>query len=176
MDIFKNLVFPILSPLMTIVGIMLIATNERKKILEQNKIKTNATVDLIYRDLHILLATCETLLQDRSNVRIIHFKNLFQRFLTNLYSDPRLFGLYFHKLEFQNAEKNNIYLLLSELELKINNMTTDNLDFRFMFFTIHSLIYIYERDSEKEKIHLEAIELIQNNDPTLYERLRIIKK
>lgn len=192
MEVFKNIIAPLLSPILTVIGIFLIARNERIKINLNKKTKLKEASLSLYRDLNMMLAACEVLshclpgskasTDGYSDEYLVQLKKISERFFKTLYSDPEIFTEYFPDPEMfnkQNSPKNNLYLLLSEFEIRANNYVHNQPKLLFIMFSIYSLLYVYEVSPTKKEKWDEGITMMisgARGEKDLFENLDLRKR
>ena len=159
--ILKDVIIPLLSPLIAVLTLILFVWHERKKLELKSKEEVNQIAKSIYRDLLYLRDQWElfgaeirlTEKPERKEERIELLRNIFERIRKNIFEKPEIWEIYFSDIK-TKVKDNKIFLLLGEMEI---DFARKNLQFNdFILYAIYKLLSLWEPDKNK-KVELDNI-------------------
>jgi hypothetical protein len=180
MNILKDIVIPLASPLIAVVTLLLFLRQELAKVKIQREFKFDSLVKSIYIDLQYLrdmyqmygleLKTNHAPSPGREDEIIAIAKRIYRKF----FEEPGNFFQYFSMVEY-NTPDNNLFLLLGEFKIRIDTLKGKNKFDDFILFSIYTLLYLYEEDGNLSEEHLKVINTIRESNSKLYSGF-IVKK
>lgn len=174
-NLFKNLIIPLLSFLLGALIFLTFVWQERKKLLLKAEDSIKLVSKSIYRDLLYLqeqwqLFGLEKVHNQVNPNRIILIREIFARIKKNLYERPEIFENYFNKIKLKTKD-NKIFLLLGELEA---DFIDTNLVYNFYVnYAIYKLLSYWETDAQKL---LEIDEILKTFEKSNDSRIHAISQ
>jgi hypothetical protein len=177
-ELAKDIIIPILSPVLTALTILLFVWQEKKKANLQTKANLKFGADSVLRDLmffreaYQLFGLMVVQKEPVTDERIKHLKDTFNKIQENLTHNPDLFNEYLADY----SGKNNLTLLLIELQVKINSLTkTSNID-NFILFGVYNFLFVFSNNPSQIAETKKILESIRQTNPDLYDSFIVAKK
>ena len=177
-ELSKDIIIPILSPVLTALTILLFVWQEKKKADLQAKANLKFGADSILNDLmffreaYQLFGLMVLHNEPITDERIKHLKDTFEKIQENLTRNPDLYTEYLT----DDSGKNNLTLLLIELQVKINSLTKVSTIDNFILFGVYNFIYIFENHATQITETKNILESIRQTNPTQYDPFIVNRK
>jgi hypothetical protein len=172
-------VIPIASPIIAVAALIITIMIESKRIrTNQDKNLFLATAAL-YRDLdwawqqYKVRAGELQLNQPSPPARVREIKAAWDRVFQRIFTDPAtLEGFY---QQYLANTKGNLMLLLSEVKVRLDKVGDDGngLEDHLLLLALHNLLWLCEKDKTKLAEHRQVMDLIVNQNPELFENLKV---
>ena len=164
--ILKDVIIPILSPLIAVLTLILFVRHERKKLELKRKEEINQIAKSIYRDLLYLREQWQlfglgiiTKKAESKEERIELLRKIFERIRKNIFEKPEIWETYFSNIK-TRVKDNKIFLLLGEMEI---NFARKDLQYNdFILYAIYKLLSYWEKDKIKKEELDNIINVIEN--------------
>ena len=164
--ILKDVIIPLLSPLIAVLTLILFVWHERKKLELKSKEEVNQIAKSIYRDLLYLREQWElfglekiTQKEESKEERIELLRKIFERIRKNIFEKPEIWETYFSDIK-TKVKDNKIFLLLGEMEIDFARKDFQYND--FILYAIYKLLYLWEKDRNKKEELDNTINMIEN--------------
>ena len=178
-DLTKDLVIPVASPIIAAAALIITIVIESKRIRKnQYKNLFLATAGL-YRDLdwawqqYKVRAGELELKQPTPPARVREIKDAWDRVFQRIFSDPAtLEGFY---QQYLTNTKGNLMLLLSEVKVRLDKVGDDGagLEDHLLLLALHNLLWLCEKDEAKLAEHRQVMDLIVEQNPDLFGKLKV---
>lgn len=179
-DIFKDIIIPVLSFIVTALALILVIKLERAKNKLQAEDSLRSGVNAVLRDLiyfsnaYHLFSICITKNIPVTNLRIKQLKSLYAKLHKSLTENPDIFHQYIRDIKADNS--NTLTLLLVDMQLTVNSLTTKSRANNILTFGIFQLFYLFETDDKMIKENKQNRETVINTNPSDYDNLIVNRK
>ena len=180
-EILKDIIIPFLSPMLAVLTLLLFLWQEKKKASLQAKYQLNSGVNSVLRDAILFREAYELFglsMHPTNSVTTQHIQQLQELYLklhNSLTLNPDVFHTYF-KTGYSTASKNNLPLLMVELQRKIASLTTNSSIDNFILFGSYTFLYLFETDNELITENKNIRKTIRETNPSFYDGFMVNRK
>ena len=159
-EILKDIIVPALAPLVAVMALVFAARLERQKFLAQREHDLQISIDaaerevLFLREAYQLIGLKLVCNEPVEPERIKCFEESVERFFNVIHGSPAIYEGYFSKNK-KYIKTPRLPLLISELEIKLRQLTRTKKIDDFVLFALYLLIYARKNPgSDSEEIDI----------------------
>lgn len=167
----KDIVIPLISPLVAAVAIILAVKQERKKLIEQHEHSLQLQIKAAERELLALRELYQRLgIQISQGVglaaeQLAVYHESVNRFFKVFHDSPAAYEKFFDKRS-TKIRKNRLPLLIAELEIHMRQLKTRTNADPFVLFGLY--LFLYARTDDEGAEEMKILEGIYKKEPKLY--------
>ncbi len=180
-DILKDVVIPILSPMLAVITFLLFFWQEKKKASLQSKYQLDSGANSVLRDVILFREAYQLFslsIQPTNNItnqHVLQLKELYSKLHNSITQNPDVFHVYIKK-GYSDASKNNLPLLMIELQRKIASLTTSSKIDNFILFGTYTFLYLFESENELIFENKKIRKQIRDTDPFFFDQFMVNRK
>jgi len=171
-DIMKDIIVPVLSPLVAVLTLIFVAKQERKKIDSQRNHELQSAVNAAEREVFLMRESYEKIglkivsSEEVEPERIASFDESRERFFKQFHESPSLYEEYFSKNK-PKLKLDRMTLLFAELEIKLKQVLTSTSIDNVILFALYILLYA-RKDEGDDQEEIDILNMIYESSPDFY--------
>jgi len=179
-DISKDVIIPILSPLLAVLTLMLFLWQQKKIASLQSKYQLDSGANSVLRDAILFREAYQLFglsIKQTNSITTQHVQQLQELYLklhNSLTQNPDVFHEYLKKG--YSSSKNNLPLLMVELQRKIASLTTNSHIDNFILFSSYTFLYLFETDNDLIIENKNIRKTIRDTKPSDFDPFMVNRK